>query len=60
LYIDKSKFKAALNIDSEEDINLFLVDREGEILWQNTGTYTSEKAKGLFEFIQNYQVSNEQ
>jgi len=60
LYIDKSKFKAALNIDSEEDINLFLVDREGEILWQNTGTYTPEKAKGLFEFIQNHQASNEQ
>jgi len=57
LYLDKSKFKSALGIASEEDIYLFLVDRDGEILWQTTGSHTAAKAKELFQFIQNYQSS---
>ena len=59
LYLDKPKFKSALGIPSEEDIYLFLVDRDGEILWQGTGAYTPEKAKELFEFIQNYRSSED-
>ena len=59
LYLDKTKFKAALDISSEEDIYLFLVDRSGNILWQITGEYTPEKAKELFEFIQRYRSSTE-
>lgn len=54
LYLDKTKFKSALNITSEDDIYLFLVSKDGEILWQVTGQYTPEKAKELFQFIQNY------
>ena len=57
LYLDKPKFKSALGIASEEDIYLFLVDRDGEILWQTTGSHTAAKAKELFQFIQNYQSS---
>ena len=57
LYLDKETFKSALNISSEEDIYLFLVNQEGEILWQIMGAYTPEKAKELFEFIQNYRSS---
>jgi hypothetical protein len=60
LYLDKAKFKAALNIASEEDIYLFLVDRTGEILWQISGAYTPEKAKALFLAIRDSQRVNEQ
>ena len=59
LYLDKAKFKSALDIASEDYIYLFLVNREGDILWQTTGAYGPEKAKALFQFIQNYHASIE-
>jgi hypothetical protein len=52
LYLDKSKFKSALEIPNENDIYLFLVDREGEILWRTNGAYTQAKADSLLKFIQ--------
>jgi hypothetical protein len=53
LYLDKAKFKSALNIPNENDIYLFLVDRDGKILWRANGGYTQEKAEDLLNFIQN-------
>ncbi len=53
LYLDKEVLKFALNIPNEHDIHLFLVDREGEILWRETGEFAEEKANRLLEFIQN-------
>ena len=53
LYLDKADFKAALDIPNEDDIYLFLVDREGEILWRTNGEYNSEKADDLLYFIKN-------
>ncbi len=52
LYLDKSKFKSALEIADENDITLFLVDRNGEILWRANGAYTQEKADSLLQYIQ--------
>jgi hypothetical protein len=52
LYLDKSKFKSALDIPNENDIYLFLVDQNGEILWRANGAYTQEKADSLQQFIQ--------
>jgi len=52
LYLDKSKFKSALNISNENDIYLFVVDRNGEILWRANGAYTQDKADSLLQFIQ--------
>lgn len=52
LYLDKEKFKEALNIATENDISIFLVDRKGEILWRAQGAFTQEKAEGLLETIQ--------
>lgn len=60
LYLDKNKFKSALNIASEDDIYLFLVNRQGDILWQGGGEYTPEKAKALFGFIHEHPSSQEQ
>ncbi len=51
LYLDKDSFKSALDIRSEDDIYLFLVDRDGNILWQTVGEYTPEKANELLEVI---------
>jgi hypothetical protein len=52
LYLNKETFKTALDIPSEDDIYLFVVDRNGEILWRTTGEYTPEKGDDLVQFIQ--------
>ncbi len=53
LYLNKETFKSALNIPTEDDIYLFLINRNGEILWSSNGEYTQEKADELLTFIQN-------
>jgi hypothetical protein len=52
LYLNKDTFKSALDIPSEDDVYLFLVDREGQILWRTTGEYTDAKAQDLVQVIQ--------
>ena len=52
LYLDKDTFKSALDISSEGDIHLFLVDRDGRILWRTIGEYTEGKAQDLVQYIQ--------
>lgn len=47
LYLDKEKFKAALDIQSEEIITLVLVNRQGDLLWRGEGTYSEEKLQDL-------------
>ena len=47
LYIDKEKFKSSLGIQDEDRIYLFLVDRQGEILWQTSGEFSEDKAHSL-------------
>jgi hypothetical protein len=53
LYLNNESFKSSLGITSEDDIHLFLVNRDGEILWQTNGKISQEKADDLLEFIQN-------
>ena len=42
LYIDKKPFKAALRIEGEGEIHVFVVERGGRILWRAAGRYTPE------------------
>ena len=51
LYLDKSTFKSALQITSEEVISLFLVDRQGNILWSDTGRYNEGKLSSLVSVL---------
>lgn len=51
LYLDKDAFNSALDIPSENDIHLFLVDQDGNILWSTVGEYTEDKASELTEVI---------
>jgi hypothetical protein len=51
LYLNKENFRSALNIPDENDIHLFLVDRDGNILWRTIGEYTTAKADELIEVI---------
>lgn len=47
LYVDKQVFKSGLNISSEDEISLFLVDGEGKIYWRKSGGYSESKASEL-------------
>ena len=51
LYLDKDSFKSALGITNEDDIYLFLVDRDGRILWRTNGEYTQEKENDLLKTL---------
>lgn len=52
LYLDKDTFKTALEIESEETIHLFLVDRQGNILWREQGVFRKEKLDGLLSVLE--------
>jgi hypothetical protein len=52
LYLDKSAFRRSLAIVSEEEITVLLVERDGEIDWRSTGTWSAEKEKSLRRVLQ--------
>jgi hypothetical protein len=47
LYLNKQKFMQTLDIHSEHEVTLLLVDKEGRVLWRNTGPFTPEKKASL-------------
>lgn len=47
LYLDKSAFKRALAIDSEQQMWLYLFDSSGNVLWRTSGSLTEEKSAAL-------------
>ncbi|MEJ2293161.1 MAG: hypothetical protein P8Y23_00155 [Candidatus Lokiarchaeota archaeon] len=51
IYINKVKFKKALQIANEKTIYLFLINKKGEILWRESGVYTDLKAKELSSLL---------
>jgi hypothetical protein len=50
-YLNKSLFKRHLNIQSEDTIYLFLIRKNGEILWRTEGKFESYKGEELLKFI---------
>lgn len=54
LYLDKEGFKSALGITTEDKIHLFLVNRDGDVLWQTTGRHSPGKAIGLEDLLVSY------
>ena len=47
LYIDKSPFRRALAIATEDDIAVLLVDRSGTVLWRAVGPLQETRSAGL-------------
>lgn len=47
LYLDKAAFRRTLNIPSEDTITVLLVDRDGNIIWRDEGSYSTEKGAAL-------------
>ncbi|TXT62481.1 MAG: hypothetical protein BAJALOKI3v1_570019 [Promethearchaeota archaeon] len=54
LYINKTKFKKALNINTEDTIYIMLLDKTGEIIWRTEGAVTTEKVEDLTNILINY------
>jgi hypothetical protein len=54
LYLDKPEFLDSLGIDSENEIQILLVDRGGKVLWKETGVFSSEKAAALEKKLQEH------
>lgn len=48
LYIDKNHFRRALQIPTERQISILLVDKHGHVLWRAEGSLTPEKRASLF------------
>jgi hypothetical protein len=47
LYIDKQPFREALQIPNEETIHLFLVRRDGTVLWHGEGQWSEAGEESL-------------
>jgi len=54
-YLDKDVFKKALDINSEDSIHLFLVDRSGAVLWSEQGLFNESKAESLIDILEDLQ-----
>lgn len=52
LYTNKPLFEEQLNINSEDTIYLFLIRRNGEILWRSEGEYDKQKGEELLKTIE--------
>lgn len=51
LYLDKTAFRSALDIEGEQQMWLYLFDRSGAVLWRTEGKFTEEKAAALRDFV---------
>jgi hypothetical protein len=47
LYLDKRKFRQALDIQDEDHIHLFIVNRAGDVLYHERGEFDPKKGKAL-------------
>ncbi|MFW9921120.1 MAG: hypothetical protein ACFFED_16075 [Candidatus Thorarchaeota archaeon] len=52
LYIDKEPFKRALEIEKEDLIYIFVVQKDGTILFRTSGPYTLDAETKLIEMIE--------
>ena len=51
LYLDKKPFRKAMGIPDEENIYIFLVDKQGRIVWRSEGPCDVGKAELLSDFV---------
>jgi len=55
LYLDKTTFREALGLPSEDTIYALLVDRQGNIVWKTQGAFSPEKGQALLATLQDRQ-----
>ena len=47
LYLDKSAFRKALDIQHERSMWVYLFDKKGEVLWRTEGRFSEDKSQAL-------------
>ncbi|GAB4573200.1 MAG: hypothetical protein Kow0077_14890 [Anaerolineae bacterium] len=47
LYLDKAQFRQSLEIPTENEIVVLMVDRAGRVLWRTSGGYNAAKGAAL-------------
>lgn len=47
LYVDQDSFRHSLQIPSDHQIAVLLINKQGKVLWRSTGTLTPEKRDSL-------------
>ena len=47
LYVNKEEFRGALQIPNEREVVVLLVDKQGRVLWRNSGSMTPQKRVSL-------------
>ena len=52
LHLDKEPFKEALDIQSEKEIVILLVDEKGVVRWQHIGPWSQEKEGALLDVLE--------
>jgi hypothetical protein len=51
LYLDKTSFRQALELEDEDTVYALLVDRDGQVLWRSSGEYTPAKGVALEQIL---------
>ncbi len=54
LYLDKESLRKALDIPDEDSIHVFLLDRQGNVVWRSEGPCDVGKAKHLSDFVRSF------
>jgi hypothetical protein len=52
LYLNKRAFRNALDITTEQEITILLVDHDGQVLARSQGQFTPEKGTALLQAVQ--------
>ena len=54
IYVNKSKFRNELKIPNENTVYLFLINKQGDILWRSSGQYSDKRGIELKKYLENY------
>ena len=52
LYLDKSNFQKALDIQNDQDMWIYLFNKSGDVVWRIAGRFTAKKGQALRDALQ--------
>jgi hypothetical protein len=58
LYLDKSAFRKALDIDDEQNMWVYLFSRPGKVLWRTAGRFSPQKGSALNNALIQFQTGD--
>jgi hypothetical protein len=58
LYLDKSAFRKALDIDNEQNMWVYLFSKSGKVLWRTAGRFSPQKGSSLNDVLFQFQTGD--